>query len=99
MISDEAAKLLDAIKDYGASFTAPGAAALGWYFGRRKADAEAGKIVSEGEAAKLDSITRHMAALIDGYEKRIDDLTQEVTALRAEIVDLRQALDRRPRSG
>lgn len=97
MISDEAAKLLEAIKEYGSTFTAPGAAAIGWYLGRKKSDAEANKLDSEGDAAKLDSITRHMAALIDGYEKRIDDLTQEVTALRAEIVELRQALDRRSR--
>lgn len=97
MISDEAARLLEAIKEYGAIITAPGGAALGWYLGRRKAEAEAGKIENEGEAAKLDAITRHMEKLIDGYERRIEDLTREVTSLRTEIVELRQALDKRPR--
>lgn len=97
MISDEAAKLIEAVKDYGATLTVPGSAAIGWYLGRRKADAEAGKIENEGEAAKLDAITRHMEKLIDGYERRIEDLTKEVTSLRTEIVELRQALDRRPR--
>ena len=36
-------------------------------------------------------------ALIDGYERRIEDLTAEVTSLRDEVKKLRQALDERPR--
>lgn len=93
MISDEAAKLIEAVREYGSAFSTPGAAALGWYLGRRRAEAESSKLENEGDASKLDAITRHMTALIDGYEKRIDDLTREVTALRAEIVELRNALD------
>ena len=94
MISEEATKLLEAIRDYASTLTAPGAVALGWFFGRRNANAEAAKLETEGEATKLDAITRHMEKLIDGYEKRIDDLTAEVVSLRAEIVALRRALDK-----
>lgn len=98
MISDEGSKLLEAIRDYASDFSAPGAAALGWWFGRRKTNAEAGKLENEGDAAKLDSITRHMEALIDGYESRIADLTAEVTSLRMEVMALRKALDARARA-
>ena len=56
-----------------------------------------GQLEAEGEAIQLDSITRHFETLIDGYEKRVKDLTDEVEALRKEVQSLRQALDKRPR--
>lgn len=99
MISDEAASFIAAIKAHGAELAVPGATVIGWYLGRRKTDAEASKMESEGDAAHLDSITRHMEKLIDGYESRIADLTKEVHNLRAEIIALRQALDERARNG
>ena len=97
MISEEAASFISAIKEHAGELTAPGAAVIGWYLGRRKTDAEAAKIESEGDATHLDAITRHMEKLIDGYERRIEDLTLEINNLRGEIVALRQALDQRPR--
>lgn len=42
-------------------------------------------------------VEARLRTLIDGYEKRIDDLTKEVAMLRAEVISLRKALDERPR--
>lgn len=64
---------------------------VGYVAAKRKSDAEA-------DAVSLDAITRHFTALIDGYEKRIDDLTTEITELRQEVMDLRKALDERTRA-
>jgi hypothetical protein len=38
-------------------------------------------------------VDSRLRTLIDGYEKRIDDLTHEVSTLRAEVIALRHALD------
>ena len=38
-------------------------------------------------------VDSRLRTLIDGYEKRIDDLTHEVATLRAEVISLRHALD------
>lgn len=97
MISEEAQRFLDALREYSIAL-APGGAIAGWWMGRKKAHAEAAKLMDEGDAIRLDSITRHFQALIDGYEARVKDLTDEVEALRAEVQSLRQALDKRPRA-
>ena len=96
MLSEEAQKVLEALREYSLAL-APGGALAGWWLGRKRASAEASKLEAEGEAIQLDSITRHFETLIDGYEKRVKDLTDEVEALRREVRDLRQALDKRPR--
>lgn len=98
MISDEGQRFIDAIREYSIAL-APGGALAGWWMGRRKSNAEAEKLLEEGDALRLDSITRHFQALIDGYEARVKDLTDEVEALRAEVQALRRALDKRPRGG
>jgi cell division protein FtsB len=49
------------------------------------------------DAAQSDSMTRRFEALMDGYETRIHDLTQEVQQLREEVKSLRKALDQRAR--
>ena len=95
-MSEEAQRFLEALKEYGAVLSAP-VGVLGFLFGRRKAAAEAIALEIGAETAKLDGITRHFQALIDGYESRLKDLTEEIEALRDEIKELRQALDKRPR--
>ena len=52
---------------------------------------------AEADVLAIDSVTASFKTLIDGYERRIDDLTAEVTSLRDEVKKLRQALDERPR--
>ena len=47
----------------------------------------------EADVAQSDSLTRRFMALMDGYEHRIRDLTDEVIGLRAEVKNLRQSLD------
>jgi peptidoglycan hydrolase CwlO-like protein len=80
------------------------AAIVAWLAGRRKADAEAGKVAAEAdktsaeaEAIASNATIKAFQALIDGYEKRIADLTAEVHSLRDEIKSLRQVLDQRTR--
>lgn len=97
MISEEAQRFIDAIKEYGVVIGPAFGGMIGYMAGRKKIDAEASKLEIEGEVAQLDGITRHFEALIDGYEKRIADLTSEVHLLRDEVKQLRKALDSRPR--
>lgn len=97
MISEDAQRFVDALRQY-IDFIGPAAgAAVGYVAGRKKINAEATKLVIDGEVAQLDGITRHFEALIDGYESRIKDLTSEVHQLRDEVKQLRKALDSRPR--
>ena len=42
---------------------------------------------------EIDSLTKRFETLIDGYERRIEDLTHEVDLLRNEVVRLRQFID------
>lgn len=98
IMSEDAQRFLDALHGY--LEPAIGAAAtgiVGYVFGRRKDRAEANKIDAEADVIALDSVTASFKALIDGYERRIEDLTAEVTELRVEVKALRQALDQRPR--
>jgi len=44
-------------------------------------------------ADEIDSLTKRFETLIDGYERRIEDLTHEVDLLRTEVVRLRQFID------
>jgi hypothetical protein len=44
-----------------------------------------------------DGITLRFMTLMDGYERRIKDLIEEVTGLRGEVRGLRAALDERTR--
>jgi hypothetical protein len=39
------------------------------------------------------AVDARLRTLIDGYEQRVTDLTQEVISLRNEVVSLRKALD------
>lgn len=97
MISEEAQRFVDAIKDYSGVLGPAMGGFVGYMAGRRKIDAEVTKLEMDTEIAQLDGITRHFEALIDGYEKRIADLTSEVHSLRDEVRQLRKALDARPR--
>ena len=47
----------------------------------------------EADTAATDSMTRRFQALMDGYEGRIKDLTQEVQSLRDEVKTLRSQMD------
>lgn len=47
----------------------------------------------DSDTARADSMTRRFVSLMDGYENRIKDLTEEVMALRDEVKNLRKALD------
>lgn len=107
MISEDAQKFLDALKDYASiiGFVGPAAgAAVGYVAGKKKREAEIARISAEaakmevdGEVAQINAITKNFEALIDGYETRIKDLTSEVHLLRDEVKQLRKALDARPR--
>ena len=44
------------------------------------------------DVATADSLTRRFQLLMDGYERRIDDLTAQVENLSAEVVKLREEL-------
>jgi len=100
MLSEEARRLIEEIWGYLAPVVGPmGGATVGYVAASSKLRAEAKKIDLEGEAAQLDSITRHFQALIEGYEARVKDLTDEIEALRSEVLSLRKALDRRPFGG
>jgi hypothetical protein len=81
------------------------AAIFGWLIGRKKAEAEtakataeAAKAEAEADAAFAGMLNQRLKSLIDGYEKRIADLTAEVRSLRDEVIALRQALDARMRA-
>ena len=100
MLSEDAQRLVDAMRDYVAPFVGPVAGgAIGYFAGRGKIKAEANKLDADAQAAQLDSITRHFQALITGYESRVKDLTGEIEDLREEVQKLRKALDQRPRPG
>jgi hypothetical protein len=45
------------------------------------------------DAAIIDALTRRFQTLIEGYEKRIADLTAEVKLLRTEVINLHARLD------
>ena len=60
-----------------------------------KAKADKKTFDIQTSAAEIDAITKRFEALIDGYERRVLDLTNEVHALRGEVVALRKALDAR----
>ncbi|TDX63982.1 hypothetical protein EDE12_106127 [Methylosinus sp. sav-2] len=106
--------MLDRAKDWLlplASGATP-AAIFGWLAGRKKAEAETAKVAADAtkataEASKAEAeadavyagiLNERFKALIDGYEKRIADLTAEVHGLRDEVKALRQALDSRTRA-
>ena len=48
-------------------------------------------LVNRGPALQL-AVDGRLRTLIDGYERRVDDLTLEVHCLRDEVVNLRRAL-------
>ena len=52
----------------------------------------------DADRTTADSMTKRFQALMDGYEGRIRDLTEEVTGLRIEVKNLRKALDQRTRA-
>jgi len=61
-----------------------------------KLGAETDRAETDAEAALVAALNERIGLLIKGYEQRIEDLTNEVHSLRAEIVSLRKALDERP---
>lgn len=62
-----------------------------------KLGAETDRAETDAEAALVAALNERIGLLIKGYEQRIEDLTNEVHSLRAEIVSLRKALDEHPR--
>lgn len=60
--------------------------ALDWLLARKK-------VAIEEEATLSKTVEARLKTLIDGYESRIADLTQEVHQLRDEVISLRKALD------
>lgn len=96
-MTEDAERFLNAIHDYLVPVIGPAATGVvGYVLGKRRDNAEAAKIETEADAVALNSITSSFQTLIDGYERRIEDLTHEVSALREEVKDLRRALDLRP---
>jgi len=97
MLSDEAQRLIDELWRYVQPFMeAAGGATVGYIAARKKISAEANKMYAESDAIQMDSLTKHFQALIEGYELRVKDLTDEIEQLRTEVKSLRKALDRRP---
>ena len=82
-------------------------AIVGWWAGRRSHRtqelAEAKAQTTEADlrtaqsrqdnAAEIEATTSRFQTLIDGYERRIADLTHEVDQLRAEVIRLRDIID------
>lgn len=92
--------LWEMVKDFFVPVGGPAVGGLlGYLAARQKNQILDGHLDAKGDAIQLDAITRHFEALIDGYEKRINDLTSEVHQLRDEVKKLRQALDARARAG
>jgi uncharacterized protein involved in exopolysaccharide biosynthesis len=67
-------------------------------------DIEDRRTAAEQSHSGSDTIVQAMkqqneqfVTLLDGYERRVGDLTQEVHALREEVKELRKALDGKPR--
>lgn len=52
------------------------------------------QIIHTENVEQTDAMTRRFEALMDGYDKRVDDLLMEVTSLRTEVISLRKVLDR-----
>jgi hypothetical protein len=48
-------------------------------------------LVNRGPAMQV-AVDERLRTLIDGYERRVDDLTLEVHSLRDEVMNLRRAL-------
>lgn len=103
MMSEAANDFLQLLRDHIAEVLSAGGVIgggmIGFFAGRKKNEAEAAK-------AEAEAIIAPFRVLIDGYEAqakadgaRIEDLMREVVALREEVKELRQALDRRPRQG
>lgn len=82
-------------------------AALGWITGKRSRRAEELREskteimeaqqrtlqVRRENADEIQATTERFQTLIDGYERRIADLTHEVDQLRAEVIRLRDVID------
>lgn len=99
-MSESNPTLWELIKDFFIPVGGPAIGGLlGYLAAKQKNDILDNHLDAKGDAIQLDAITRHFEALIDGYEKRINDLTNEVHQLRDEVKKLRQALDARARSG
>lgn len=103
MMSEAANDFLIMLRDHIAEVLSAGGVIgggiIGFLAGRKRNEAEAAK-------AEAEAIIAPFRVLIDGYEAqakadgaRIEDLMREVVALREEVKELRQALDRRPRQG
>lgn len=103
MMSEAANDFLQLLRDHIAEVLSAGGVIgggmIGFFAGRKRNEAEAAK-------AEAEAIIAPFRVLIDGYEAqakadgaRIEDLMREVVALREEVKELRQALDRRPRQG
>lgn len=59
---------------------------IAWARGARKDNAEADKILS-------DTVDEHLQKLLEGYERRVTDLTAEVHALRDQLNNAMQRID------
>jgi hypothetical protein len=81
---------------------------FGWFAARSsRSSAEAKEAKAErasdqkerlaNEVAIAESTNKRFQTLMDGYEQRIGDLTNEVHGLREEVKSLRKALDERAR--
>lgn len=101
MMSEAANDFLIMLRDHIAEVLSAGGVIgggiIGFFAGRKRNEAEAAK-------AEAEAIIAPFRVLIDGYEAqakadgaRIEDLMREVVALRDEVKELRQALDRRTR--
>jgi hypothetical protein len=92
-MTSEAQRFLDALREYFVPAAGPVATGLlGYFTGRVKSRAEAGKIDAEAEQLAINTITESFLRLIEGYEQRITDLTAEITALRDDVRALQAEL-------
>ena len=97
-MSEEADRLIQAMHEYiSPILSSLAGGAVGYFATRKRNEALAGKYEDEGDAAKLNAITKQFEILIDGYETRVADLVREIDSLRAEVLALRKALDDRPK--
>ena len=76
-VTEDEQRFLDAVREYIAPILGSiTVGTVGYFAGRKKINAEAEKLETDAEVARLDSITKNFQALIDGY--RSEEHTSEL---------------------
>lgn len=100
-MSEASSEFLDMLRNHLAEVLSAGGVIsggmIGFFAGRKKNEAEAAKAEAEAIIAPFEVLIRGYEAQAKSDGARIEDLIREVFALREEVKELRQALDKRTR--